>query len=47
MDLVFKIILGFLAFSAVAMLFASLIGLTIWILIAFVRALEPDDTGHR
>jgi hypothetical protein len=44
MKLVYEVILGFVSFSAVAVLFASVIGLAIWLLVAFSKALEPDDT---
>jgi hypothetical protein len=44
--LVYELILGFVSFSAIAVLFASLIGLAIWLLLAFAKALEPDDTHH-
>jgi hypothetical protein len=46
MKLIYEVILGFVAFSAVAVLFASLIGLAIWLLVAFAKALEPEDTRH-
>jgi hypothetical protein len=46
MSLIYKLVLGFVSFSAVAVLFASLIGLAIWLLVAFAKALEPDDTSH-
>jgi hypothetical protein len=44
--LIYDLIMGFVAFGAVAVLFASLIGLAIWLLVAFAKALEPDDTSH-
>jgi hypothetical protein len=46
MKLIYNIIIGFVAFSAVAVLFASLVGLAIWLLVTFAKALEPDDTRH-
>jgi hypothetical protein len=46
MKLIYDVIMAFVAFGAVAVLFASLIGLAIWLLIAFAKALEPDDTRH-
>ena len=46
MKLVYDIIMGFVAFSAVAVLFASLIALAIWLLVVFAKALEPDDARH-
>jgi hypothetical protein len=46
MKLIYDIIMGFVAFSAVVVLFASLTGLAIWLLVAFAKALEPDDTHH-
>ena len=41
MNLIYDIIMGFVAFSAVAVLFASLIALAIWLLVALPRRWSP------
>ena len=46
MKLIYDFILGFVTFSAVAVLFASLIGLAIWLLVEFAKALDPDGNRH-
>jgi hypothetical protein len=43
MELVFDVILGFVSFSAVAVLFASIIALAIWLLLTLAGVLARDD----
>ncbi|HEY7297443.1 MAG TPA: hypothetical protein VH684_05845 [Xanthobacteraceae bacterium] len=43
MELMFDIVLGFVSFSAVVVLFASTIGLAIWLLLALAGLLARDD----
>jgi hypothetical protein len=39
-DLIFNILMGFLSFGSMAILFASLVGLAIWILKQLIRSMS-------
>jgi hypothetical protein len=43
---VFQVKLLVMLITGIAVLFVSLIGLAIWLLLASAKALEPDDTRH-
>jgi hypothetical protein len=39
-DVIFDILMGFLSFGTVAVLFASLVGIVIWILTRLIRSMS-------